>query len=271
MRCTGCSSSSTSQPGRTRRRDRAELVSGGHRRGGRAHLRVRRLVLRVGARRPRRDPRGRAAGAAVRVRARRRARCTDASTCSGATARARSCSTTRRTRSPRAPEEIVEADYRLQRLVYALACFRAGADEVEVVYHFLERPDAVVSTTFERDRAPRARVRAVRRDRADRAGEFVPTPSEFTCSGCPALDLVCAGPRLGGARGGRRTRRSRSPDPRRTDTVVVCHAATSPRRGGRGCAEEGRDPSGDRAAGGRARRREDRAHVREPARAPRSR
>jgi hypothetical protein len=29
-----------------------------------------------------------------------------------------------------------------------------------------------------------------------RAGEFVPTPSEFTCAGCPALDLVCAGPRL---------------------------------------------------------------------------
>src|SRR5439155_19125044 len=45
------------------------------------------------------------------------------------------------------PEEIVEADYRLQRLVYALACLRAGAEEVEVVYHFLERPDAVVSTT----------------------------------------------------------------------------------------------------------------------------
>src|SRR5207244_6501504 len=43
------------------------------------------------------------------------------------------------------PEEIVEADYRLQRLVYALACFRAGAGEVEVVYHFLERPDAVRS------------------------------------------------------------------------------------------------------------------------------
>ena len=48
------------------------------------------------------------------------------------------------------PEEIVEADYRLQRLVYALACFRAGAEEVEIVYHFLERPDAVVSTTFAR-------------------------------------------------------------------------------------------------------------------------
>ncbi|HZT54382.1 MAG TPA: 3'-5' exonuclease, partial [Gaiellaceae bacterium] len=36
-----------------------------------------------------------------------------------------------------APEEIVERDYRLQRLVYALACFRAGAEEVEVVYQFL--------------------------------------------------------------------------------------------------------------------------------------
>src|SRR3989454_4352380 len=46
------------------------------------------------------------------------------------------------------PEEIVENDYHLQRLVYALACFRADAQEVEVVYHFLERPDAVVSTVF---------------------------------------------------------------------------------------------------------------------------
>jgi hypothetical protein len=28
------------------------------------------------------------------------------------------------------------------------------------------------------------------------AGEFRPTPSDFACSTCPALDLVCAGPRL---------------------------------------------------------------------------
>ena len=100
------------------------------------------------------------------------------------------------------PEEIVEADYRLQRLVYALACFRAGADEVEVVYHFLERPDAVVSTTF-----ARAELGALEAELSEaisriRAGEFVPTPSEFNCAGCPALDVVCAGPRL----------RSRSPE-----------------------------------------------------------
>ena len=28
------------------------------------------------------------------------------------------------------------------------------------------------------------------------AGEFRPTPSEFICAGCPALDVICAGPRL---------------------------------------------------------------------------
>jgi hypothetical protein len=28
------------------------------------------------------------------------------------------------------------------------------------------------------------------------AGRFVPTPSDFACAGCPALDRVCAGPRL---------------------------------------------------------------------------
>ena len=28
------------------------------------------------------------------------------------------------------------------------------------------------------------------------SGRFVPTPSEFACSDCPALDVVCAGPRL---------------------------------------------------------------------------
>ncbi len=34
------------------------------------------------------------------------------------------------------------------------------------------------------------------------AGEFVATPSDFTCSGCPALELVCAGPNLRQSPGG---------------------------------------------------------------------
>jgi ATP-dependent helicase/nuclease subunit A len=94
------------------------------------------------------------------------------------------------------PEEIVEADYRLQRVVYALACLRAGADEVEVVYAFLERPDAVVSALFGREDVPALETELAAAIAQIRAGVFRPTPSEFTCAGCPALDVVCAGPRL---------------------------------------------------------------------------
>ena len=94
------------------------------------------------------------------------------------------------------PEEIVEADYRLQRLVYALACFRVGAEEVEVVYHFLERPDAVVSTTFGGDELPALEAELSEAIAAIQAGRFAPSPDEFTCAGCPVLDIVCAGPRL---------------------------------------------------------------------------
>src|SRR6266540_2293573 len=94
------------------------------------------------------------------------------------------------------PEEIVESDYRLQRLVYALACFRAGAQAVEVVYHFLERPDAVVATLFSVDQVGELEDELSAAIARINAGEFRPSPDEFTCAGCPALDVVCAGPHL---------------------------------------------------------------------------
>jgi ATP-dependent helicase/nuclease subunit A len=94
------------------------------------------------------------------------------------------------------PEEIIDHDYGLQRLVYALACFRAGAKEVEVVYHFLERSDAVVSTVFRVDVLPELEAELSAAIARINAGEFRPTPSEYICAGCPALDVVCAGPRL---------------------------------------------------------------------------
>jgi ATP-dependent exoDNAse (exonuclease V) beta subunit len=94
------------------------------------------------------------------------------------------------------PDEIVEQDYHLQRLVYALACFRAGAEEVEVVYHFLERPDAPVEAVFSRADVPELEAELSAAIARIQAGEFPPTPSDFACAGCPALDLVCAGPRL---------------------------------------------------------------------------
>jgi ATP-dependent helicase/nuclease subunit A len=96
-------------------------------------------------------------------------------------------------------EEIVESDYRLQRLVYALACLRAGYEEVEVAYAFLEQPDTVVSATFhsgdvdELERELGAVIERVAR------GEFVPTPSQRSCSDCPVNEVVCAGMNLPGA------------------------------------------------------------------------
>ncbi len=96
------------------------------------------------------------------------------------------------------PREVVEAEYRLQRLVYAIACFRAGADEVEVVYQFLERPDELVTAVFLRDELPQLEAELSRAIARIQAGEFPPRPSEFACAGCPALDVVCAGPALRG-------------------------------------------------------------------------
>jgi hypothetical protein len=95
------------------------------------------------------------------------------------------------------PAQIIDQEYRLQRHVYALACLRDGADEVEVAYQFLERPADVVSATFrsgDREALEAELSEAIARIRA---GDFRPTPSVFACQGCPALDLVCAGPRLG--------------------------------------------------------------------------
>ncbi len=95
-----------------------------------------------------------------------------------------------------APADAVDAEYRLQRLVYALASLRAGAEEVEVAYVFLERPGEPVSARFGRDDVPRLEGELSEAIRVIREARFRPTPSEFACPGCPALDVVCAGPRL---------------------------------------------------------------------------
>jgi len=95
-----------------------------------------------------------------------------------------------------APADIVEEDYRLQRLVYALASLRDGAEEVEVVYQFLEQPEVVVSARFASSDVPALESELSAAIDRIRAGVFRPTPSDFACGDCPALDLLCAGPRL---------------------------------------------------------------------------
>ena len=94
------------------------------------------------------------------------------------------------------PAAVVDAEYRLQRLVYALACLCDGAESVEVVYQFLERPDDVVSASFTIGDVDALESELSQTIGRIRSGSFHPTPSEFACSDCPALDLVCAGPAL---------------------------------------------------------------------------
>ena len=107
------------------------------------------------------------------------------------------------------PEEIVEADYRLQRLVYALACFRAGAEEVEVVYHFLERPDAVVSTRFERLELPLLEAELSVGDRAHQRGRVPADPERLQLRRAARRSISSAPARGSAAAPGRR--KSRSP------------------------------------------------------------
>jgi ATP-dependent helicase/nuclease subunit A len=95
-----------------------------------------------------------------------------------------------------APEEALEDDYALQRLVYALAAFRAGAEEVEVVYVFLERPDKPVARVFARAETGELEAELSAAIATIQEGRFLPRPSELACAGCPALDVVCSGPRL---------------------------------------------------------------------------
>jgi len=94
------------------------------------------------------------------------------------------------------PEEVIERDYHLQRLVYALACFRAGAEEVEVVYQFLERPDPAVTTSFVRSELPGLEAELSEAIARIQEGVFKPTPSEFNL-----LRLSGSRRRLRGGRG----------------------------------------------------------------------
>jgi ATP-dependent exoDNAse (exonuclease V) beta subunit len=98
----------------------------------------------------------------------------------------------------REPVEIVQSEYQGQRTLYALACLRAGAREVEVVYQFLEAPDDLVVATYGESDMAELEIGLRRVITRIQGADVRPTPSEFACSGCPALDVVCAGPALAG-------------------------------------------------------------------------
>ncbi len=65
-----------------------------------------------------------------------------------------------------------------------------------MVYEFLETADDPVSTVFGGADVAVLEAELSAAIATIHAGEYRPTPSEFACAGCPALDVVCAGPRL---------------------------------------------------------------------------
>jgi hypothetical protein len=96
----------------------------------------------------------------------------------------------------REPAVICDERYGGQRTVYALAALRGGAEEVEVAYSFLERPDDVVSTLFTKSDAPALERRLGELAAGLVAGRFEPspTPGRDLCAGCPGRVALCSWP-----------------------------------------------------------------------------
>ncbi|MGZ4166187.1 MAG: UvrD-helicase domain-containing protein [Solirubrobacteraceae bacterium] len=94
------------------------------------------------------------------------------------------------------PASIVSAQYATQRLVYALAALRAGAEAVEIAHCFLERPDAPVSATYDRSRTAELQDALARLSHGVLAREFAVTPAPYrgVCAGCPAEGGLCSWP-----------------------------------------------------------------------------
>jgi hypothetical protein len=94
------------------------------------------------------------------------------------------------------PQELADRAYGTQRLVYALAALRAGADRVEVVHTFLELPQRPAVATFTREQAPALAGELSRLAGGVLRREFAVTdaPHRGVCDGCPAEGGLCSWP-----------------------------------------------------------------------------
>jgi ATP-dependent helicase/nuclease subunit A len=91
-------------------------------------------------------------------------------------------------------EALVEREYGVQRLLYALAVLRGGAASVEIVHWFLERPREWASVRYVAgERAGLERLLAARIERAA-AGAFAvsPSPHRGLCLTCPGRAGLCS-------------------------------------------------------------------------------
>lgn len=89
---------------------------------------------------------------------------------------------------------LVERDYAVQRLLYALAVLRDGAPEVEIVHWFLERPAEPVSVRYTALERGELEGRLAARIAAARAGGFAVSrrPHRGLCLTCPGRTGLCS-------------------------------------------------------------------------------
>jgi ATP-dependent exoDNAse (exonuclease V) beta subunit len=87
--------------------------------------------------------------------------------------------------------------YGTQRLIYALAALRSGAESVEVVHCFFERADEPVSVSFQAADLPRLEAELLALAGGVIAGSFGPThkPHRELCATCPGLEALCSWPK----------------------------------------------------------------------------
>jgi ATP-dependent exoDNAse (exonuclease V) beta subunit len=89
---------------------------------------------------------------------------------------------------------LVERDYGVQRLIYALAVLRTGAARVEIVHWFLERPSEPVAIAYAAGELPALEKRLASRVEGARAGGFAVSarPHRALCLTCPGRGGLCS-------------------------------------------------------------------------------
>jgi ATP-dependent helicase/nuclease subunit A len=91
-------------------------------------------------------------------------------------------------------DELVEREYSLQRLIYALAALRAGCEEVELIHWFLEREDGCVTARYTTTEREELEARLIERIDGAREREFAPAeqPHRGLCETCPGRGGLCS-------------------------------------------------------------------------------
>jgi ATP-dependent exoDNAse (exonuclease V) beta subunit len=94
------------------------------------------------------------------------------------------------------PEALVEREYATQRLVYALAALRDGAERVEVSHCLLERPDEPVTITYAAADAPdlAGRLSGLATGIVEHDYPVTATPHRELCGECPGRAALCSWP-----------------------------------------------------------------------------